>query len=1159
MAMQARFLLGPAGSGKTRRCLDEIRAHLKASPEGPTLLLLAPKQATFQLERQLLADPSIPGYTRLRILSFDRLAEMILTEYGSRRIGPAGSREFLSEQGRVMVLRALLAQKQPELEIFRAVARLPGFAQELSSLLRELQQHQFGPERLVQVAEKLTTPTARKLRDLAVILRAYADWLEANNLTDGDRLLELAAVALRTPDANGNRSVVSGKWSVAADNGQRTTDKIHLWLDGFAEMTPQELDLLSALVPRCDTATLSFCLESEPEEDPRWLSMWSIVAQTFRSCHQRLAVLPDCQVSVDVLERNPDRSRFSRSSTLEHLERHWTNPQPWAETASKRECSESAGTGASLRVNTCANPETEATLAAHEILQHVRAGGRYRDCAVLLRSLDGYHDALRRVFHRYEIPYFLDRREPVAHHPLAELTRYALRTVAFGWKQDDWFGVLKTGLVLADEEGIDRLENEALARGWEGAAWSNALRVPDDAGLEQSLERLRQTVTPPFHTLGARLRELEFQPTGDQLARALRDLWDELKVERQLDEWCQKSDSDDRPSVIHSTVWDQMLDWLKNLERAFPTHSLSLREWLPIIDAGLSGLTVGVVPPSLDQVLIGAVDRSRNPDLRLALVLGLNESIFPVPPRPQTLLTDEDRAQIELAGAFIGHDARHRLGHERYLGYMAFTRSSKRLVLSCSHFDALGRKLNPSPFLDEVERLFPELPAEEFTPRRDWRASVHASELIAPLVRLRGRNTTSTLLGEISGWPRVASALDQLGALSSSAPDEVLSAALAEKLYGPTLRTSVTRLEKFAECPFRFLVHSGLRAKERLRFEADSRQTGSFQHEVLKVFHDELRAEGKLWRELTPMAARERIRIVAEHLTKTFGDGVLEATEQSRFVARTMTAALQDFIEVIVGWMNRQYEFSPAAAELGFGPEGDIPGWELELSAGHHLVFTGVIDRVDLLVAPDGSSARCVVVDYKSSARKVDARLLENGVQLQLPAYLSVLRHVPDARRMFGVDQLIPAGIFYVSLAGQYQRGANRDEVFEDVDAARRLAYRHQGRFDAAVLPHLDNRPQEPGKQKAGDQFNFTITVKGTVSGRNDNPMSNGNFHRLLDRVEGLLRESGERIFRGDAKVDPYRLGAKTPCEFCEYRPVCRIDPWTHPYRALREVEKAPA
>src|SRR6266568_8986415 len=132
--MQVRFLLGPAGSGKTFRCLAEIRAALSESPEGPPLILLAPKQATFQLERQLLADPALQGYTRLRILSFERLAEFVLT---TLRIAPP---QLLNEEGRVMVLRALLMRHGEELKLFSKSARQSGFAQQLSQLLGELQQ-----------------------------------------------------------------------------------------------------------------------------------------------------------------------------------------------------------------------------------------------------------------------------------------------------------------------------------------------------------------------------------------------------------------------------------------------------------------------------------------------------------------------------------------------------------------------------------------------------------------------------------------------------------------------------------------------------------------------------------------------------------------------------------------------------------------------------------------------------------------------------------------------------------------------------------------------------------------------------------------------------------------------------------------------------------
>ena len=72
--MQPTFILGPAGSGKTHRCLVEIRDVLKGAPDGLPMLFIAPRQSTLLLERQLLSI-GVPGFTRLEILSFDRLAE----------------------------------------------------------------------------------------------------------------------------------------------------------------------------------------------------------------------------------------------------------------------------------------------------------------------------------------------------------------------------------------------------------------------------------------------------------------------------------------------------------------------------------------------------------------------------------------------------------------------------------------------------------------------------------------------------------------------------------------------------------------------------------------------------------------------------------------------------------------------------------------------------------------------------------------------------------------------------------------------------------------------------------------------------------------------------------------------------------------------------
>ena len=1139
--VQARFLLGPAGSGKTFRCLADIRAALEKNPDGLPLILLAPKQATFQLERQLLADAKISGYTRLQILSFERLARFVLEQ------GSVAPPKLLSDEGRVMVLRALLLRHAGDLKLFRRSARRPGFAQEISALLNELQQHHLTPARLRALAGRADSrrELRDKLLDLALLHETYTSWLGEHELQDANCLLDFATAALRD----------HFRFPLSAFRISG------LWLDGFAEMTPQELDLLAAILPFCEYATLAFCLENETEIEASWLSIWSSVGKTYSQCRQRIENLQGSKVAVEILTRQPERSRFPENSALAALEESWAHPLHASERrAPARLEPELAGpvlgapTNHAIRIATCANPEAEAVFAAREILKFARAGNRFRDCAVLVRNLENYHQPLARVFRRYEIPFFLDRREAVAHHPLAELTRSALRTVTFDWRHDDWFAALKAGFCPVEETEIDRLENTALEFGWRGKKWREPL--PDEFS-----ERLRQKILPPFENVAAQLARLKGQPTGTQLADALRGLWNELGVEKALEKWSAPEPENlslaTRHSPLHTTVWEQMNAWLDNLALAFPRKSLPLLDWLQILEAGLASLTVGVIPPVLDEVLIGAIDRARNPDLKLALVLGVNESVFPAAPASPTILTDADRD--ELSGAVsLGPDLRERLSRERFFGYIACTRASEKSIVTFARHDADGRALNPSPFVAHLRNLFPKLEIEEFSTGQVWREAEHPNEL-APILAARPRDPGSAgvppafpaadELAELLKLPALNALAENLQQMREPDPTENLPPALAEHLFGPVLQTSVSRLEEFAQCPFKFFVRSGLRAGERKIFELDARERGSFQHEVLKKFHDDLAKENKRWRDLTPPEARERIHVIAAGLGENFRAGLMRDTAQTRFETRAMTESLQDFIAVIVTWMHGQYEFDPAAAELDFGGENSrAPAWELDLGGGHRLALRGRIDRIDL--CRDGDRTLAVVMDYKSRGKKPDALLIEHGVQLQLLAYLNVLRHWENPGIAPGMARLVPIGVFYVNLCGQFEGGGSRADALADTNTARRLAYRHAGRFDAGALPRLD-------RAGAADQFNYRLNQDGSLRKGSVEALPRATFETLLDGVELRLQEMGRAIYSGEAAVDPYRKGAEIPCEFCDYRAVCRIDPWTHHYRVLRAAKES--
>jgi ATP-dependent helicase/nuclease subunit B len=297
--------------------------------------------------------------------------------------------------------------------------------------------------------------------------------------------------------------------------------------------------------------------------------------------------------------------------------------------------------------------------------------------------------------------------------------------------------------------------------------------------------------------------------------------------------------------------------------------------------------------------------------------------------------------------------------------------------------------------------------------------------------------------------------------------------------------------------------------------------------------------------DLTPAEARLRIRALAEQALPGFRDGLLIETTQARFEARNLAAALETFIETVVRWMS-QYAFDPAAVELGFGLDPDsLPAWELDLGSGHRLAFRGKIDRVDLWRDPSTESAACVVIDYKSSSRKIDPVLAEHGVQLQLPAYLTYLRALADPMRAFGIRRLVPAGVFFVNLRAESKPVKHRGEALSPGDGA--SAYQHAGRFNQEFLKLLDRRDAE-----AGDQFNYRLTKAGKVHGACRDPVQAAEFQQMLDRVEEHLRRMGREIFGGVVSIDPYRKGSGTACDRCDYQAICRIDPWTHSFRVLR-------
>src|SRR5579862_3128808 len=100
--MSIRFVIGRAGSGKTRRCFDSIVEKLRADPLGEPIWWIVPKQQTFTAQRELTCSSGLNGFYRARVVSFELLGREIVAECGG------GVIPEITELGRQMMLGHLL-------------------------------------------------------------------------------------------------------------------------------------------------------------------------------------------------------------------------------------------------------------------------------------------------------------------------------------------------------------------------------------------------------------------------------------------------------------------------------------------------------------------------------------------------------------------------------------------------------------------------------------------------------------------------------------------------------------------------------------------------------------------------------------------------------------------------------------------------------------------------------------------------------------------------------------------------------------------------------------------------------------------------------------------------------------------------------------------
>lgn len=1084
--MSLQFIFGNSGSGKSHCLYQDIVSRSVRHPQ-KNYLVLVPEQFTMQTQKDLCLMHPRGGIMNIDVLSFGRLAHRVFEEVGE------DNRTVLDDEGKNLVLRKIANNFEDELTVLKGNLKKQGYISEVKSVISEFTQYGVDFDRLDEFMDTVSPDSYLyyKLRDIRRVYEGFEDYLSGRYITKEEMLDVLSRVVPESEILKG--SVVA--------------------LDGFTGFTPVQDRLLGELLRVCDRVIVT--VEMDEREDPFvYRHPYQLFALSKQMVTSLVKIAQEAGVEIEepVCLYDTPPKRFEHNAQMAFLE---TNLFRYS--GAKYE-----GENSALSLHEARNPRMEAGGAAEGIRYLVREKGyHYRDIAVITSDMEVYADALEKACAAFDIPIFMDHKKSILLNAFVEYLRSLLAMTEQNFTYESVFRYLRTGLSGFADDEVDRLENYCLALGIKGyKSWQQVwTRTTAEAGEDElaELNHLRVRFVEKIQELVFVLKQRSKTVRDITLAvyTFIADEGMQAKLAEMEQEFQRQGDL--ALAKEYAQIYRIVVDLFDKFVELLGDERISLREYCELLDAGLEEAKVGVIPPSLDQVVIGDVERTRIRNIRALFFLGANDTLLPGNLNGGGLLSERDREEFAKNEIALSPGPKEKIYTQKFYLYMNLTKPSEYLYISWSKVSGDGKSLRPAYLIADLRRMFPGIHVTDEETRGLERREITRSTGIRIMAEgLRDRKSgVSDQWKELYGWfardSRSEADLERIlsaGFLRREYPK--LGEEKAEGLYRDASRVSVTRLEQFSSCAYAHFLSYGLRLSDREEYGFEAMDLGNIAHQSLERFSRKADDEQVSWQDMTEEKRNSLIEECVEESVQDYGNTVLFSSARNEYMAARIKRLMRRSVWAITKQLEKG-DFVPSGYELKFG--------------------SGKIDRVDICEEDD-----CVyvkVTDYKTGMKSFDITAFYHGLQLQLPVYLNAALKVEEKK--FKGKEMIPAGIFYYRIQDPVvDRKDSDEEVEKSILKELRLDGLVNG--DGEVLSHLE-------KDLSGTSVLYPVgkNKDGSLS-RSSRALPGETFRAVLDYAEAKENRIKQEMYSGEVSAAPYELGDATGCDYCAYREICGFD-----------------
>ena len=1152
--MALQFVMGRSGAGKSYTLYQKIIKESRKHPQNKYFVIV-PEQFTMQTQKDLVAMHPNHGISNIDVLSFMRLAYRVFEEQGGMK------RTVLEDTGKSMLVRRVITEKQDTLKIFQNYAKKPGYISEIKSLLSEFYQYDIDEQKIGDMLEETgeNPILQRKLEDMQVIYQGFEEQLAEKYITT-EEILDVLTEQL-------------GQTALF----QNTT----LALDGFTGFTPIQYKLLRRLLHLCENVIVTVTID--PKESVALQREEFALYHLSREMIDKLSQIANEEGIPQAKNCELDEMvpyRFRGNPYLACLEHnlYGFKKVPFEEYTKQVE-----GTVEENIEIFAGNHMQEEVDHAVRAMKHLimDEGYRYREIAVVTGDMPSYSRLLEQAFEKEKIPYFMDYKKDILGNPMVELLRTLIQMFVRDFSYEEVFRYLRCGLVDIQAEDVDKLENYVLAMGIKRySRWKKPFSRPFVERKKMTDEEKQENLKTYNEYREMFLGQLEgiaevFRKKNQTVKTytvALHAYLVQHTIFEKLKVYQENFEQQGQPGLAkeYAQVYEQVMEIFDKLVQLLGDEVVTLAEYGDLLETGFEEVKVGLIPPGVDQIMVGDIERTRLKDIKALFFLGVNEGIVPKSGSKGGILSDQDRETLLEQNVTLAPTARQTVFTQQFYLYLNLTKPQKKLYLSYHKVNAEGKPALASGLIRTVQKIFPDLciteekkistcdPLEQRKFPYVLGKEFGKEYLLEGLRKLEQEQPAdwwkqlySHYFSKEEWKDKVGQLVDGVGFVNVVNP---LTKQVAEALYGKELKNSVTRIEKYAACAYAHFLQYGLCLKERAEYQFGGVDFGNVFHSVLRMLPQQLKSQGQQWRSAEREVLEEAVHTCLLKVTEEYGNDILFSSQKNRYLIERMERILNRTVWAL-GRQLQEGQFEPAGYEIYFTSLDGLDAARMDLGEERMLRLNGQIDRMDQYEEEDDIYIK--VIDYKSGKMTFDLENLFYGLQMQLVVYMNAAKELEQEKQK--EKKVHTAGIFYYNMDDPM---VDREESEDAVDQALLKELRMNGLVnkDAHVISLLDRAFQgENGLTPSTKSWVIPVeTLKSGELGKRSKVVSEEGFAQMGDYVNHKITRSGTEILNGSIGMEPYRKDKKEACTYCAYRDVCNFDVRLpgNAYRVLKNMSE---